>query len=277
MTNLAHDTGTPSQPDSLQGMLFPLLTPDQCSVLQGLEQREQAVLSVSAHNPVYADMQVAKIKAAEQMLVPHVQAAEVAAHEKFGLLDLATRLLGLDCSPDLFKALEDCANKYQVWQVSRIMPAPAGSKPAWPDYAVWSGIEHPSFTVTRAQRAALKVRGFVQSTQGWSSPDGASVPVHVWLVPRPVPDSDRLEWTDPANLLSIHAKYDAQFEAVLVAAVSARARYLDAYELADAERALGKAVSDSPHQANTIEQLAWERAFAGELQPWRTGRGYPVF
>lgn len=253
-----------------------LLTQEQREQLIALEQRQAELLAISGHNPIYADLVQARIYAQEQMLVPFVQAAEKAAHEQFGMHDLTVQLLAKRCGPELFKAFEECATNYMDWQVARLMPLCADEQAASDDCAAWGSILHPSRTITAALRDELISRGFTWEQLGWVSPEGAVVVVTDWLVPHAPADGSTFDavgdWTDRADLLPMHRHYDAQYEAMLVAAMPTRARYLDVYEEADAARRMGQDKASSPHQAGTLEQLAWDRAFFGEVVPWNRGR-----
>lgn len=151
-----------------------------------------------------------QIKTAVLKQVPLVQAAVVAAHEKFELQKVIESLQTQTHALDAYKRFQRCRSEYESWQDNRGFGDPCDA----------GGIPHPSWIILGEMADRLRERGFKRNGLGWFDGAGASLDGQSWVGLKMV--RGKQKWIDPAGILEVRSRFDAMFRTLLLAAKSSK-------------------------------------------------------
>lgn len=248
------------------GITIIRLSPEESKALA-----DERLAKAWTDNHAFADKILAQIEQRAYELIPEVQNAAIAYHERFALDNVLDALRSNPHSLSAFEAYELCASEYYLWM--------SGER-EWPASKCFRSVEHPSISVPRKHADHLRERGFWCNSSGWFEPRGAAIRVTEWRYLEVLPGKTsrapkQYKWIDTAGLNDVYARYDALFHEVMAAAATARAAYREAYDTADASVAAGKPFDDCPFSPGSIPQLAWDRAYhGGGRRPVEDGLGF---
>lgn len=226
-------------------------------------RKEQWLAESWLDNQVYADDLNAQIAEETIRLAPSVREAAIAYYEAYGMNTLMDEIQRDLMNPDVYCRFDAWRNEYDRWSVTHRSFSIENE---------CGGIEHPSVSIPRAFSNSLQSRGFQLSTEGWHDARGVKIPIFRWLEQREkTDDSPRppyYEWYDPADLQTIHAKYDAQYRQMVMLGSTVTKLYNDADRSGRDAYLDGKSLDECPHAQGTLPYAAWVGAWEQALR-WR--------
>lgn len=214
-------------------------------------------------NQDYADGLNAQITEETVRLVPSVREAAIAYYEAYGMDTLMDEIQRDLMNPDVYRRYDAWRDKYDRWSVTHRSFSVEDE---------CGGIVHPSVSIPSLLADHLKARGFRHNFDGWRDARGVQIPIFRWLEQREkTDDSPRppyYEWHDPADLQTIHAKYDAQYRQMVKLGSTVTKLYNDADYSGRGAYLNGQSLDECPHAKGTLPCVAWVGSWE-QAKRWR--------